>query len=98
MDHHMDTTPGSNADRYAVERPHRPDILSTSLRLSPARRGGSLYSVDADSVSAARRSLRREPCCLILAKDFRACREPDTRSACLKKARERREQWFGPHS
>jgi hypothetical protein len=26
----MDTTPGCNADRYAVERPHRPDILSTS--------------------------------------------------------------------
>src|SRR5258708_36745548 len=35
----MDTTPGCNADRYAVERPHRPDILSTSLRLSPARWG-----------------------------------------------------------
>ena len=23
IDHHMDTTPGYNADRYAVERPHR---------------------------------------------------------------------------
>jgi len=30
MDHDMDTTPGCNADRYAVERPHRPDIISLS--------------------------------------------------------------------
>jgi len=57
IDHHMDTTPGCNADRYAVERPHRPDILSTSLT-QPRTVRGSLYSVDADSVSAARQSSR----------------------------------------
>jgi len=33
-----------------------------------------------------KRFLSREPC-LTLAKDFRACREPDTRSACLKRGR-----------
>src|SRR5262249_38837035 len=41
MDHHMDTTPGCNADRYAVERPH---VLSprSDPCLSIKR---SLYSV-----------------------------------------------------